>query len=499
MSTSAVFKACVSAAKWGYFGAAIKMVAQVLAQILIARQLGPEQFGVFAIATIVIGLANFFSDLGMSLVQKQDITESDIRHIFTVQFLIGLTTAMTVFLLAGPLAGLLEDSRSSPVIAALSLVLLFNATSAVSTNLLRRKLDFRSIQIAQITSYVVGFLVIGVTLAFMGAGVWSLTLAWIAQSFINLVLLYNKTRHSCRFLFGAQGQAATIKFNTTTLLTNVANWAVANVPRIFISKLFTTQAIGAYSMTYNLLMAPLQHVLSTLQQVLFSSSSRLQHDKALLAKTFLSLAGGIGFVSFPVFVGMALMAQDITLALFGDEWIDAADVFAPMAIAMPMLLLMGCATPIVWGMGKVSSEFWAQLATVAVLSGALSFAAQHSFLAVVWTVTLVLIARSVLMLGVACRLMDIHAPRLFRALVPAMVATSIVSVSMSLAMLGMGDAEIHRLARLAISAAIILAVLLVLLRIRGLFSNEVNSLLTRISTELPTPIRPFLNRPGISR
>lgn len=499
MSASAVFKASVSAVKWGYFGAAIKMVAQVLAQILIARQLGPDQFGVFAIATIVIGLANFFSDLGMSLVQKQEVTEADIRHVFTVQFLIGLTTAATVFLLAGPLAGLLEDSRSSPVIAALSLVLLFNATSAVSTNLLRRQLDFRGIQIAQITSYVVGFLAIGVTLAFMGAGVWSLTVAWIAQSFINLALLYNKTRHSCRFLFGAQGQAATNKFNTTTLLTNVANWAVANVPRIFISKLFTTQAIGIYSMTYNLLMAPLHHVLSTLQQVLFSSSSRLQHDKALLARTFLSLAGGIGFVSFPVFVGMALMAKDITLVLFGDEWIDAADVFAPMAIAMPMLLLMGCATPIVWGMGKVSSEFWAQLATVAVLAGALFFAAQHSFIAVVWTITLVLIARSVLMLGVACRLMDVRAPRLFRALVPAMVATSIVAVSMSLAMLGMGDAEIYRLARLAISAGIILAVLLVLLRIRGLFSSEVNSLLTRISTELPTPIRPLLNRPGISR
>lgn len=499
MSSEAVFKASINAAKWGYFGAAIKMVAQVLAQILIARQLGPDQFGVFAIATIVIGLANFFSDLGMSIVQKQDITEADIRHVFTVQFMIGLATATTVFLLAGPLAVLLEDSRSSPVIAALSLVLLFNATSAVSMNLLRRQLDFRSIQIAQITSYVVGFLIVGVTLAFLGAGVWSLAIAWIAQSFINLALLYNKSRHPCRFLFGAQGQAATNKFNTTTLVTNVANWAVANVPRVFISKLFTTQALGLYSMTYNLLMAPLQHVLSTLQQVLFSSSSRMQHDTALLAKTFLSLAGGIGFVSFPVFFGMALMAQDITLTLFGNEWLGAADVFAPMAIAMPMLLLMGCATPIVWGMGKVSSEFWTQIATVVILTVALFFAARSGFLAVVWTVTLVLVARSALMLGVACRLMGIRTLRLLRALVPALVATIVVAAFISAANLGAETGEIHRLARLAINVAGMITVLLLLLRIRGLFSNEVNALLTRLSVELPASIRPLLNRPGISR
>lgn len=499
MSSDAVFKASVKAAKWGYFGAAIKMVAQVLAQILIARQLGPDQFGVFAIATIVIGLANFFSDLGMSLVQKQEITESDIRHVFTIQLMIGLATSATVFLLAGPLADLLEDSRSSPVIAALSLVLLFHAMSAVSTNLLRRQLDFRSIQIAQITSYVVGFLIVGVTLAFLGAGVWSLTVAWITQSFINLALLYNKSRHPCRFLFGAQGQAATNKFNTTTLLTNVANWAVANVPRVFISKLFTTQAIGLYSMTYNLLMAPLHHVLSTLQQVLFSSSSRLQHDKGLLAKTFLSLAGGIGFVSFPVFFGVALMAQDITLTLFGSEWLGAADVFAPMAIAMPMLLLMGCATPIVWGMGKVSSEFWAQIATVVVLTAAVFFAARVGFIAVVWTVTLVLVARSVLMIWVACRLMDILLPRLLRNMVPGMVATLLAMLLVSLVNMGMGGPEIHPLARLVAGFAAMLAVLFALLRIQPLFSSEVNSLLTRLSVELPTPIRPLLNRPGISR
>jgi O-antigen/teichoic acid export membrane protein len=499
MSNSAIFQASINAAKWGYFGAAIKMVAQVLAQILIARQLGPDQFGVFAIATIVIGLANFFADLGMSLVQKREVTESDIRHVFTIQFIIGLTSAAMVFLTAGQLASLLEDTRSSPVIAALSLVLLFNATSAVSMNLLRRELDFRGIQIAQISSYVIGFLLIGVTLAFLGAGVWSLVIAWIAQSFLNLGLLYNKTRHSCRFLFGVQGQAESNKFNTTTLLANIANWAVANVPRIFISKIFPTQAIGIYSMTYNLLMAPLQHVLSTLQQVLFSSSSRLQHDKAQLAKTFLSLAGGIGFFSFPLFFGMSLMAQDITLVLFGNEWIDASDVFKPMAMAMPMLLLMGCATPIIWGMGKVSSEFWTQVATVVVLSGAVLLATRHSFVAVVWTITFVLIARSILMIWVACRLMNVTLPRFLRTMVPGLTATILVAMLVSLANMGMSTPEVHSLMRLSVNFAIILAVLFILVRSPRLFSNEVNSLLAKVSTELPSRIRPLLNRPGTAR
>lgn len=498
MSNSAIFQASIKAAKWGYLGAAIKMVAQVLAQILIARQLGPDQFGVFAIATIVIGLANFFTDLGMSLVQKQEITESDIRHVFTVQFLIGLSSAAIVFLAAGPLSSLLEDVRSSPVIAALSLVLLFNATSAVSMNLLRRDLDFRSIQIAQISSYVIGFLLIGVTLAFFGAGVWSLVMAMIAQSFLNLALLYNKSRHSCRFLFVAQGQAESNKFNGITLLTNTANWAVANVPRIFISKILQTQAVGVYSMTYNLLMAPLQHVLTTLQQVLFSSSSRLQHDKDVLAKTFLSLAGGIGFVAFPLFFGMSIMAQDITLVLFGNEWAGATDVFRPMAMAIPMLLLMGCATPIIWGMGKVSSEFWAQLATVVVMCVALYFATQYSLGVVAWAITFVLIARSILMVWVACAMMNISARRLLRSLAPSVLAACLVSLLINLLYMGVGTADIRPLLRLCLGVGIIFTVLVILVRYPLLFSNEVNALLKKIANELPSSFRPLMNRPGIN-
>jgi O-antigen/teichoic acid export membrane protein len=499
MSNSAIFQSSIKAAKWGYFGAAIKMAAQVVAQILIARKLGPDLFGVFAIATIVIGLANFFTDLGMSLVQKQEVTESDIRHVFTIQFIIGVSSAAIVFLTAGPLARLLEDTRASPVIAALSLVLLFNATSAVSMNLLRRELDFRGIQIAQISSYVIGFLLIGVPLAFLGAGVWSLAIAWITQSFLNLVLLYNKARHSCRFLFGVKGHADSNKFNTIALLANIASWAVANVPRIFISKAFPTHALGIYSMSYNLLMAPLQHVLSTLQQVLFSSSSRLQHDEVVLAKTFLALTGSIGFFSFPLFFGMSFMAQDITLTLFGNAWIGSSDVFSPMSLAMPMLLLMGCATPIIWGMGKVSSEFWTQIATVVVLSGSVFLATRYSLGAVAWVITLVLIARSILMIWVVCEMMNITFPRLLRTMIPSMLATILVCMLINLVNMWMSVPGVQPVLRLSMNLGIIFAVLIVLVRYPRLFSNEVNLFFEKISTELPPRIRPIINRPGIIR
>lgn len=499
MSTTAVYQASIKAAKWGYGGAAIKIVAQTIAQILIARQLGPDQFGVFAIATIVISLASFFTDLGMSLVQKEEITESDIRHTFTIQVLIGLTATAIVFFAAGPMAEFLEHKRPKAVIEALSLVLIFNAASSVSMNLLRRKLDFRSIQIAQISSYLIGFLLVGVTLAYLGAGVWSLVFAWIVQSFLNLVLLYNKARHSCRLLFTATGQSESNKFNSVALLTNIANWAVSNVPRIIISKTFQSHAVGIYTMSFNLLMAPLQHVLSTLQQILFSSSSKLQNDEVALSKMFLSLAGGIGFFSFPLFFGISIMAQDITLILFGNAWSGTSAVFSPMAMAMPMLLLMGCVTPIVWGMGKVSSEFWAQTVTVVVLSGLVFLATRYSLGVVAWAVTLVLIARSILMIWIACMLMNISLPKMLRTMAPSVLATILVCILVSLANMAMSAPEIQPVLRLSLNLGIIFVVLIILLRCPSLFNNEVNSLFEKVSTELPPRIRPLINRPGIIR
>ena len=81
----------LAALKWNYLGRLISLTLQFAVGIILARLLGPEPFGLVAIALFVQGLGNLFAEggLGTALIQSQEISEHDIRSVFSAQMVIG--------------------------------------------------------------------------------------------------------------------------------------------------------------------------------------------------------------------------------------------------------------------------------------------------------------------------------------------------------------------------------------------------------------------------
>src|SRR5258708_36931127 len=145
----------ISAALWGASGSVVQMVLQFGIQVVLARLLGPEQYGLFAIAAIVISLGSFFTfGVASGLIQKRTVTDQDVRFVNFWQLLVGAAVAIAVFLLAETAAGFFQEPRVAPMIRAMSIVCLLQAAAATSGGLLTRDLDFKSIQLAGIASYV---------------------------------------------------------------------------------------------------------------------------------------------------------------------------------------------------------------------------------------------------------------------------------------------------------------------------------------------------------
>ncbi|WEF35677.1 oligosaccharide flippase family protein [Pseudoduganella chitinolytica] len=198
----------VSAVKWAAVGTVIRFVLQLLTQVVLARLLGPETYGLFAMGLIVLTLSNFVADFGFSwgLVQNQTLTEQDIRFAFTWQLLSGGLASVVLFLCAPLVAEYFKEPRIVDIVRWLSLTCVLNAVTTPGTNLLRRKLDFRMINIIQIVSYVVGYLLVGITLAWLGAGVWALVGAWLSQAAAGLVMTYIRSPHSIKPLLWYPGE-----------------------------------------------------------------------------------------------------------------------------------------------------------------------------------------------------------------------------------------------------------------------------------------------------
>ena len=186
----------IAAALWGASGSVVQLVLQFGIQVVLARVLGPEQYGLFALAMVVISLAGFFTfGVTSALIQKRTVNGDDVRFANFWQLCIGATVAAAVFALATPAAAFFEEPRVAPVIQALAVVCLVQALCSTAGALLQRELDFKSVQLATLGAYALGYGVVGIPLAFLGYGVGALVMAFLTQTLAQAALLYARTRH----------------------------------------------------------------------------------------------------------------------------------------------------------------------------------------------------------------------------------------------------------------------------------------------------------------
>lgn len=472
----------------------MRLVLQVGTQIALARMLGPSQYGIFAIGATVIGLSSFFSDIGLAygLIQKTTVDDRDIRFVFTWQVLLGVGVSAAVYAASNAIAGFFGDARAAPVIQVLSALCLLNALAAPSLNLLKRRLDFKTIQLVQLASYIAGYLLAGIPLALSGAQVWALVAAWLVQALVSGLLLYRATRHALKPLLWYDQARQQSGYGGTVLVTNIINWAIGNIDRVIVARAFGTREIGLYTTGYNLFYNPTATLLGVVQPVFFSASSRIADEGQRILGAYRSLVAALTLLVLPVFATVAAVPDTFVGALYGDKWIDAAALCRPLALVMPMFLLFGLTTPLLWTSGRAAKEFQVQAPLALLWAAACAWAATLSLVHVAWMVLALYGLRCALIVGVATRAFGLTLPAFWCSARGGLVLSALMAVCLVLA-----DANLQGLPawqRLVLDVALGAAVWLASLRlVPRLVAPELASLFARILSPMPHVIARHLS------
>lgn len=422
----------ITAMLWGTGGSILRIALQVVSQIILARVLGPELFGLFAVALVVVLLSGIFADVGLAygLIQKPIVSSEDVRFVFTWQLLLGIVMAFGVWLASPWIANLYGDPRLAGVIAALAPSCLISSAAATSGALLRREMDFKTINIAAVTSYAVGFFVFGVPMALMGFGTMSLVAAFLSQTTLLAAMQYARVRHDVRPLLWQAGAPGILGFGLTVLATNLVNWAMSSIDRAIVGSWLGLAAAGLYSTAYNLVSTPLVTALSLMQSVFYSASAKVQDEPEQMRKGLRTLFGAVTLFVAPVFAGVAAAAETIILTLYGSKWGGGGAVLAPLALAMPAYLMMGLATPVLWASGATRKEFQLQIPIAALWIAILWVVAQFGSLPVLgWAVCLLFQVRAAIIVGATLKSVVMPAAHLAEACRAGLVVTASVGLA----------------------------------------------------------------------
>jgi O-antigen/teichoic acid export membrane protein len=487
----------ISAVFWGGFGSLMRAGLQIGTQIILARLLGPSEYGVFAIASIVLSFSRFFSDVGISygLIQKKTVSDDDIRYVFTWQLVMGSVVAIAVYLLAEPLSHFFHEPRIIDVLRVASVICLIGALTSPSMNLLKRELDFKAIQTSQVAAYICGYIVVGVPLALAGFQVWALIGAFITNELMNLVMMYRRTRHPIGIRFKPEEDSGLLVYGIRVFATNILNWIISNIDRVIIGRAFPAREVGLYSVSYNLVSSPTLMVISVVQSALFSTSARVQDDFERLRRALLTMIGAVTLLLFPVFAGMAAVSDTLLLALYGESWVGATELLRPVALAMPLYLLLGMATPLLWVSGQTQKEFTIQIPIALGFVAAAGIASQFSMEAVAWTVFGMYFCRAFVIVSVTCRALHLSFRRLLRNMKGGLVITCLTTTSIYAVDMVMRESTPHHVLWLAGDvAAGAVSLVLFLWLFPGLVNRHVAELFEKISQRLPAPTGAWLAR-----
>jgi O-antigen/teichoic acid export membrane protein len=301
--------------------------------VILARLLDPKAFGTVALASVFVVLLSLLveSGFGEAVIQRKELTRSDLDTAFWVNNATGVGLALLMTASADLLGVLFDQPELAPVLQALSLVFVFTALASVPQALLRRELRFRELAFRGFAATVAGGAV-GVAMAFAGLGVWSLVGQMLANVVVGTAMLWLACSWRPGRAVSRSSFVELFRFGMNILGGRVALFTSRRSDDFLIGLVLGPVALGLYTAAYRILLLMTEVMIWTIESVVFPLFSRLQGDaertkRAFYAVTQLSCAAAI-----PAFLTLAVLAPELTRVVFGSQWTGAIPVMQVLAL-----------------------------------------------------------------------------------------------------------------------------------------------------------------------
>lgn len=428
--TESLTSRSIKAVKWNYLGTLARIVAQVVAQLGMARLLGPQVVGAFGYALLLSGILGLIIDqgLGAALIHDGKADQRSTRIAFwRIMSLAALCSAGT-YVFADQLAWLMGGRQAGAVLRGFAPAYMLLGAGFVAQADLRRALRFREIQIAQTVSYILGYVVIGLGLAAAGYGVWSMIIAWLSQTSIATLWMYAYSRHALAPINPLIG-IKMAKFGRDILSINFVNWLLDNAMAVYIGKMFGATSLGFFNISMSLVLIPAGHLVVNLQNVVFPTASVARNNPKGMHRLYLTSLSVVALLAIPSFLFVAQMADPIVAVLLGNKWAGIGQILTPLALAMIPHVLSSIAGSVLCGRGDQRLELASQVLMV-VLYAACFFSMWNARLEqVCWIFLAVYCTRALVLTFAVTRRLGIPLRTLLETLQGPVVGAAMIGLS----------------------------------------------------------------------
>lgn len=297
---------------------------QFILQVLLARLLLPKDYGLVALVSIFIAIANVFVQSGFSkaLVQKKDADDLDFSSVFYLSLFVAGILYIMLFMLAPVMADFYDMPKLTSVFRVLSLTLFTGAIYSVQTAIIAKRMAFKKLFLSSVGSIIISG-VIGILLAYKGYGVWALVAQQLINTILMVILLWITVDWRPKALFSFVRIKSLFRFGWRILLSSLIDSFYRNLKSLVIGKIYSADMLGYFNRGKQFPQLLVTNINGSIQSVLFPTLASSQDDKirvkAIVRRAIVTSA----FIVFPMMIGLAVTSEALISIILTDKWLPS--------------------------------------------------------------------------------------------------------------------------------------------------------------------------------
>ncbi len=333
---------------WSVIQVIGKQGVTLLVFAILGLLLNPKDFGLLGMAMAWIAFIQVFSEIGFgaALIQRQNISSKHFSTIFFVNIVIGVILTFTGIILSWPCALFFKIPDVQPIMAVLSFGLIISSFSLTQVAIAQKELRFRDLAIRDVSAALIGG-VIGIILAYLKFGVWSLVAQVLTTYLIGSILLWNLSKWRPQLKeFSFECVKDLRDYSSKIFAFQIFKYFAQNTDKLIIGYFLGPVALGLYTFANKIVVYPISMFVGAIGNYLFPKFSKMQEDLISIRSSYLFINRVTNSVVTPLMVMFALLSPIFIPTVFGEKWI-------PSIPLIQMLTILGLITPWVSYVGQV--------------------------------------------------------------------------------------------------------------------------------------------------
>lgn len=348
---------------WNFAEQISYKLIQFIIQLVLARILMPDDYGLCALVLAFINIADVFVKSGFSsaLIQKKNAQSIDYSSVCYFCIGVALVLYLILFLSASFIADFFNDDRITSVMRVMGLVLVIGAFNSVQTAIVYRNMQFKKSFVGNILGVTISA-TFGIIAALNGFGVWALVIQYITNKVVNCFTFYRLVRWFPKWEFSFVSIKVLFSYGWKLMVSSIFQTVSADIYSLVIGKFFTKSQLGVYDTGQKIPANLGNTVAGTMGSVLFPAFSKIQDEPEKMRDYLKKINSITCLVIFPFMMGVAAMSRPLIEIILTDKWIDAVPIMQIVCCIYMFYPIHLANLQIAKAVGRTDISMWQEIA-----------------------------------------------------------------------------------------------------------------------------------------